>query len=120
MKLNNKGQALVAFVIILPVILIIMAIIIDIGLMGVEKRKVTNVMKEAIEYGLKHDSTEEQIKDMIDKNIKYKSIDIKSNDDIHISLEYEYKQIFGFINKKNIQIKYHGYKENERIKIEEE
>ena len=120
MKLNNKGQSLVAFIIILPIILFVMAIVIDIGLMGVQKRKVNNVIKSTIEYGLKHNSSEEWLKEMIDKNIKYQNIEIAINEDIYITLEYEYDQIFGFIKDNKVQVRYHGTKENGKVKIEED
>ena len=120
MKLNNKGQALVAFIILLPIILFILSMVIDLGLMGLEKRKINNTVRDSIEYGLKHNSSKEQIRGMIDKNIKYENITIDMNDDINISLYYRYNTIFGFIKKKDLRIKYHGYKENNKIKIEEE
>lgn len=48
--MNNKGQTLVVFVLILPIILILLIGIIDIGSVSIEKRKINNVLDNAIEY----------------------------------------------------------------------
>ena len=50
--MNNKGQSLVIFVLILPLILALMGICIDIGIINSEKRKIENNVKSTITYGL--------------------------------------------------------------------
>lgn len=56
---NNKGQVLVAFVLMVPLILIIMAIFLDLGLIALKKRQVTNTLNDALEYASKNKEQEE-------------------------------------------------------------
>ena len=49
---DNRGQVLVAFVLLIPVILMLLALIVDVGFLYVEKRKTDNVVKDIINYGL--------------------------------------------------------------------
>jgi Flp pilus assembly protein TadG len=49
---DNKGQVLVAFILLIPVFLMLLALIVDVGFLYVEKRKTDNVIKDTINYGL--------------------------------------------------------------------
>lgn len=49
---DSRGQVLVAFVLLIPVILMLLALIVDVGFLYVEKRKTDNVVKDIINYGL--------------------------------------------------------------------
>lgn len=49
---DSRGQVLVAFILLIPVILMILALIVDVGFLYVEKRKTDNVIKDTINYGL--------------------------------------------------------------------
>lgn len=49
---DNRGQVLVAFILLIPVILMLLALIVDVGFLYVEKRKTDNVIKDTINYGL--------------------------------------------------------------------
>ena len=40
--MNNKGQTLVTFIIILPILLIILALVVDLGFIYIEKRNIDN------------------------------------------------------------------------------
>ena len=52
MILNNKGQSLVLFIIIIPIILGIMAIVIDIGNIIYENQELDNINRIVLDYGL--------------------------------------------------------------------
>lgn len=119
-QLNNKGQVLVLFVILLPVLLLIIIGLIEISSINLEKTKTKNIIKETIETNLKNynENTKETVNKLIEqniKNIKTKTIFI-SEDEIRINIIQE-KTIFG----KNIELKYNykGIKENEKITISE-
>ena len=120
--MNNKGQVLVLFVIILPVILLALLIIIQFGKLYLKKRATTNIIKDTIEYGLKHtqdEQIENKLNNLIETNID--DIDIKTitifEDEIRINLTQKSINIFG----KNINLTYDytGTKMNEEIRIEE-
>ena len=52
MKLNNKGQTLVMFIVIIPILISIMVLVIDLGSAFIKKQELNNVNKLVIEYGL--------------------------------------------------------------------
>ena len=70
-KLNNKGQSLVMFVVILPVIIMILIIVVDIGKMVNLKSELDNINYIAISYGLDNisdDDIQDKIRKLIYKN----------------------------------------------------
>ncbi|MBP3920627.1 MAG: hypothetical protein J6D28_03580 [Bacilli bacterium] len=118
--MNNKGQVLVVFVILIPIIIISLLILIEFGKLYLEKQHDINVIKETINYGLKHIDDEkinEKINNLIDININYsdKSIFI-SDDEIRINIK---KNVWIFGKKHIVTYIYTGIKNDEVIKIEE-
>ncbi len=117
-KMNNKGQTLVLFIIMLPIILLVLLITIEIGNIYIEKTKTINVIKETIKTSLKNDLSNDAINALIELNVK----DIKtkqiytSDEEIEIKLIQE-KKVFG--KKIEIQYKYNGLKQEEKINIKE-
>ena len=119
-KLNNKGQVLVLFVILIPIFLLLLMAVIEIGNINIEKTNTKNTIKETIETNLKNydENTNTIVNNLIEKNIKdikSKSI-FTSEDEIRITL-IQTKTIFG--RKIEIEYKYKGIKENEIITISE-
>lgn len=127
MKLNNKGQTLVMFIILLPILLMVFALIIDLGLLGIEKRKIENEVKSTITYGLKNieeKDLELKLKKLLIKNIddlEDKNINIKIkiiNNYISITVNKKYKPVFNIIkNNYDITVTYKGNISNDRISI---
>ena len=119
-KMNNKGQVLVIFVIILPILLIILGLVVDLGLFALEKRKIDNNTYDSIEYYLKNIDTEdikEKTTKLLENNLD--NVDIKiidENDYIEITVIKNYKSIYSVIsNYEDINIKYKGIKETKEI-----
>ena len=115
---NNKGQVLILFVLLLPIILLSALITIEFGNIYIEKAKTKNVIKNTISNGLKNDLTQDAINSIIDLNIKDindKSI-YKSENEIEIKV-IQQKKIFN----RNIKLKYNykGIKQEENITISE-
>ncbi len=84
-RLNNKGQTLVLFIVILPLILLILLLVIDIGFVYGRKIELDNINKMAISYGLDR-INKVDIKEKIEEYIKLNddnldSIDIRIVDD---------------------------------------
>ena len=119
--MNNKGQTLVVFVIILPIILMIFTLIIDLGFLYIEKRNIDNNVYDSVEYYL--DNIDDinikiKVKELLNKNIK-------NIDDIFINENNEYieirvlktrKSIYSIItNETKIDIVYKGFKEDKKI-----
>ena len=124
-KLNNKGQTLIMFILLIPLILVIMALVIDTSFVYKEKIKFQSVTKTIMKTTYKNKDTT----DFNDKTINlYKKNGIDTNnivikvnsDSIVIKNQTKVKSIFGnIIGIKNYKVKfsYKIYKENESIKV---
>ena len=98
-RLNNKGQSLVMFIIFMPVLLLMLTLVYDIGNGLYEKEKISNVNYMAVSYGLDNiDKVEEQ--DLIDiimkntDNLDNISVNVE-NDTIDIKIDKDIKGIIG-------------------------
>lgn len=124
--MDRKGQVLVGFLLLLPLLLILFVFVIDVGFMKVEERKLENTVKEAITYGLKQESPEEEVQQQVETMIR-KNIDniefldtVVTNGNIQVHLSTRQKNVFGIILNQRmykIEKRYQGYLENETIKI---
>ncbi len=119
-KMNNKGQVLVLFVILLPIFLLLLIIGIEVGNTYLDKTKTKNTIKEIITNNLNEydENTNERINNLIIKNIKdiEKKEIFTSEDEIRINITQD-KTLFG--KKIKIEYKYIGKKEQDKITISE-
>ena len=121
--MNRKGQVLVSFLLVLPLLLIILVFVVDMGLMKVSVRKVEHVIKESITYELKSSSiSDSRVNDYIKNNLSdIREVNVVvGTDNIKVSVSVYKKSIFNsLIKNKNYTISksYYGYKENDKIKI---
>lgn len=116
--MNNKGQALVMFVLILPVLVLLITFLCDMGNFIAEKNKYTNEIKDTIRYSLKKDLNEEEIKTLLDKNINGEKKIVKENETLKINVQSTVDGIF--IKNYEINMTFIGYKENEKIIVKKE
>ena len=121
--MNNKGQTLVTFILFLPIIFLMMAIIYDLGSLELEKHKTENEIKNTINYGfdnLKEENLSQKLQTLLDKNIDGTKTVIIDNVSIKIHVNYIKESIFPNIIKKNynINVTYKGYINNKTIKKE--
>lgn len=99
LKINNKGQSLVMFVLIIPIFLLILTLVYDVGNAIYEKDRLSNTNYLTIEYGLNNIDTvtENDLKNLIEKNtsnLKYIYVTIEENQ-IEIKMEKDVKSIIG-------------------------
>lgn len=122
--MNNKGQSLISFVLIVPIILLILFMVYDIGNMVLLKEQLDNINYLVIDYGLdKLDDTNlsDKLNEMINKNKDdIDKIEININDgEIRIMLEDKIENKLSLINKfdvLNIKSNYVGYiQDNKKI-----
>lgn len=118
--MNNKGQILPLFVILVPILIIFISYMVDLGIMYSEKRKMTNTVKDAITYyidNLEKDNVYTNTLNILNKNISNGKIQIDYNEEyITISVTKEYSSIYNIVNFNNkISVKYKGYYNNKRI-----
>lgn len=119
--MNNKGQALVIFVVILPILLIIFTLIIDLGFLYLEKKNISNNVIDSLEYYLNNiedKNIDIKIKKILNENIKgIENIAINNtNDYIEINVFKTRKSLYSIItNSTDINISYKGNKINKKI-----
>lgn len=116
--MNNKGQTLVLFVLILPIIVFIMLLVIDVSNMFITKQELNNINKIVLNYGLdiiEEENIDSKLEELINKNISVNEHTIRIDNGI-IEIEIK-KNIQGIVTKKKIyEVKstYKGYIEEDK------
>ena len=123
LTLNNKGQSLVLFVVIMPIILLMFVLVYDIGNAMYEKNKLSNVSYMVIDYALDNmDKVDENdLIDLIDKNTNNLSSVSVLIDNGKVNITLTKKGTFGKVfNFDLIEAKseYTGYMDNGNKRIE--
>ena len=123
-NLNNKGQSLVLFVVFLPILLLIMILVIDVGNTIMQKQELDNVNYITIEYGLDNINEEDldkKLVSMINKNIDDISIVNVNVETTKITITIK-KDINGMLTDKlkifELESNYVGYVKNGKKIIE--
>ena len=115
--MNNKGQSLVTFILLLPIIFLLIAVTTDLGYLELDKQKYQNEIKSTIKYGLNH-IDDENIKAKMENLLQTNGTkEIEVNDKtIRITIKDKHKSIFNniFKNEYDINITYNGYIENNK------
>ena len=120
--MNNKGQVLVAAILFIPVILLVLAIVIDIGTLSVTKKqidtKVENVIKDTIKsMGMDNENLETEIDRLIYKNIGPSTRNVEKTNKLTVKIEKQIKGIFPFLSDTNYKIEYVVHDDNGEIII---
>ena len=118
-KLNNKGQSLVLFILILPILLLVSILVFEIGNVYTSKSELDDINYLVIDYGLDH---------ITETNLEVKLIELiklNSNDLFYISVNVEdskinvttKRKVKGILSKSfdifEVVSNYEGYMENE-------
>lgn len=107
-KLNNRGQSLAIFVIFVPVFIMIGTFVVDVSFAKYNERRLDNLNKQVINYGLKHIDEEpyDNMVDLIyqnDSDIDSYEININNETkEISVTLSKSTKGFFGSIVDKEI------------------
>lgn len=123
-NLNNRGQTLVLFVMLLPIMLLVMVLVFDIGKSIVEKQKLDNISFMIVSYGIEHskdDNIEGTLKELVTLNYKDATdVEILVKDDyVSVSLSGKVKGVFGnLVGKSNFKVRsyYIGNINDKKIK----
>lgn len=123
-NLNNRGQTLVLFVMLLPIMLLVMVLVFDIGKSIVEKQKLDNISFMIVSYGIDHskdDNIEGTLKELVTLNYKDATdVEILVKDDyVSVSLSGKVKGVFGnLVGKSNFKVRsyYIGNINDKKIK----
>lgn len=99
MKLNNKGQSLVLFIVIIPIILLVFVLVYDIGTAIYEKNRLSNTSYMVIDYALDNNDSidENDLISLITKNTDNLSgiLVLIDNGKVNIKLTKNIKGVFG-------------------------
>ena len=112
LSMNKRGQSLITFIIILPLITLFLAFFIDSSLSIVEKNKIDGIITSNMQNALDNDIVDiDRIKDVIIKNTDI-SIDIELiSDTLRIDAKATRKSIFAKVLKSswyNLKFNYCG------------
>lgn len=127
LNLNNKGQTLVMFIILLPILLFVLTLVYDVGNAIYEKDRLSNTNYMVVEYAICNSLvSEDELVELINKNDEdISDITIMMIDNsITIALTKDIKGIFGKMfgfNLTSVKSEYkgniiQGEKKIERIK----
>jgi len=123
---NNKGQSLVLFVLMIPVFLLLLVLVVDIGKLVLLKQELDDINYIALDYGvdnLDNELLDDKIREIVDKNKKdINSVEISIIEEkICIKLTDSVDIIFSLVDNVdlfNISSSYCGYKKDDKIMIE--
>ena len=125
--MNNKGQSLVTFVLILPILLLILFMVYEIGRMSLIKNQLDGINYIAMDYGIdkiEDSDIKEQLEELIKKNkddIDNIIIDINDNK-LYITLSSRYSNNITLFKKNNllrVRSSYVGYLDGDKKIIKE-
>ena len=102
--MNNKGQSLVFFVALIPLLFIIFAFIFDTSLIIRENNRLESITTSAINYLAKENKPYQEVENIIKENDKEINILIINNEEILLqkNVDSTFGKIIGF---KNYEIK---------------
>ncbi len=120
--MNKKGQTLVLFVILIPIVLGLSALVIDVGYIVKEEVKLKEVSKSIIR-DVFDKGNEEEIREMfLENDMTVDNLEIfYDTDRIRIKNEEEIDSIFGKIigiDSYQIKVDITGFKENDKVIFE--
>ena len=82
--MNNKGQSLILFVLLVPVIFLVLMMVYDIGSMVLLKNELNDINYMVIDYGIEHigeENIEITLNELIVKNKNDVNVNIKIQED---------------------------------------
>ncbi len=123
--MDSKGQTLIIFVLILPILLLLFALIWEVGNLSFTINKYEIEIEDTIKYGLNHlddENLEEVLTNLLKANLDGKiSVEI-NNQAIKVNVKQKYDAMFNNLlnHKFDIDLTYNGYIENKKLIIQKE
>ena len=123
MTLNNKGQSLVLFIVLIPIMILIMVLVIDIGNLYYNKKELDNIGYLVTSYGIDNYNEDDVLNKMIklanlnDDNLS--SVYVNNTNNIEVNLtknvSFEFGKMFS-LNGIEIKTNYIGDINSKKIK----
>lgn len=119
--MNKRGQTLIIFVMLIPIILTMAALVIDVGLLYYKKNEYTGIVEESIKEYFKDEDILSAKKTLTLNGVSLDDTEINvSDNEITITLDTKVDSIFGKvirINDYEIKVSRVGTKDKERVII---
>ena len=124
--MNNKGQALVLFILILPLLLIVLGMVVDLGMIGISKKKVDTVVQNILfhSFEIREEKTDEDLMSEMDRlitiNLGSVNRKIEIGEHIYITVEKKMEPLFPSLLKPkylNYKVTYEALLDNDKIQI---
>ena len=113
---NHKGQVLVLFILVMPLLLFAMIMIINTAYGYIERRHIENNVKEMVRYGLEHiaresETLKQEMEVFLRKNVdRIETLQIEIKDEeIRVCILSSYDTLFFKTKVGQIQLCYRGY-----------
>lgn len=122
MIMNNKGQSLVLFILLIPVMLLILVSVYEVGKLVLIKNELDDIGKLAVNYGVLKIDDENVINDVRELVLKNKSdidkVEVSIVDNkLYVSLEDKIEDellLIGKFNGLTLTSSYYGYMDEEK------
>lgn len=119
--MNKRGQTLIIFVMLIPIILTMAALVIDVGLLYYKKNEYVGIVQDSIKEYFKDEDILSAKKTLILNGVSLDDTEISvADNEITITLDTKVDSIFGKvirINEYEIKVSRVGTKERDRVII---
>ena len=119
--MNKRGQTLIIFVMLIPIILTMAALVIDVGLLYYKKNEYTGIVEESIKEYFKDEDLTSALETLTLNGVSLDDVLVSATDEtISVTLDTKVDSIFGKvirINDYEIKIARVGTKDKERVVI---
>lgn len=119
--MNKRGQTLIIFVMLIPVILTMAALVIDVGLLYYKKNEYMGIVEESIKEYFKNEDLTSALETLTLNGVSLDDVLVSATDEtISVTLDTKVDSIFGKvirINDYEIKIARVGTKDKERVII---
>lgn len=119
--MNKRGQTLIIFVMLIPIILTMAALVIDVGFLYYKKNEYTGIVEESIKEYFKDEDLTSALETLTLNGVSLDDVLVSATDEkISVTLDTKVDSIFGKvirINDYEIKIARVGTKDKERVII---
>lgn len=119
--MNKRGQTLIIFVMLIPIILTMAALVIDVGLLYYKKNEYVGIVEESIKEYFKDENLTSALETLTLNGVSLDDVEVSATDEkISVTLDTKVDSIFGKvirINDYEIKVSRVGTKDKERVII---
>ena len=101
--MNKKGQTLIIFVILIPIMILMLSVITDVGLLKYEALKTKSIVDNGIHFILEQNKEQQEIENLLKLNeIPTENLKVEQKENsIVVELSYKIDSLFGKIIQLN-------------------